>query len=146
MERNKEQESLKQEAEKITEQLQTFYTNFKKLEEKTDRYRLDGQDLYTFKMLYHFADLSWDLAKIFEDYNKPIKMEGVLQKKQNERYSLDTFPMFDLSSGQKFEVWMVDSDFMEGGYWLPTVMEHRNGSYYAKFVGNELEGLLVRIK
>lgn len=81
------------------------------------------------------------IAKDVEYLDKPITAQGRLSKNEAGRYAINgDYPYF--TSGSPIEILIEDED---GGYWVKTRIEHKNGDYYAVDLPNlKLDGVMAR--
>lgn len=126
----------------LQKSLKLFLDKYQDVEDNTARSSLTVEERSNFMMLYQVQDKISDAYYLLKNLDKPVRAEGRLEKQSNGRYQVDGV---ELTSGSYVEFYEDDED---GGYYIPSRVEHNGEDYYIVALGREqsIEGLKVRIK
>lgn len=107
-------------------------------------FSLDSEDVQRYFTLYK-AKLGLEEAYTsIVDLSKEIQLEGYLRKNERGRYELNSF---ELTSGGLLDVWRNDPEMKDGGYYVPSRIEHRGTDYYCVDMPDaKLEGMKARYR
>ena len=122
--------------------LKLFLDKFTDVEENTALSLLSVESRSQFVILYQAQDKILDAYNLLKNLDKPVRVEGFLEKQFNGRYVAGGV---ELTSGSYVEFFDDDED---GGCYVPSYIEHNGEDYYLTVLGKEkpIEGLQVRIK
>ena len=114
------------------------------LMENINIFSLDSEDVQRYFTLYK-AKLGLEEAYTsIVDLSKEIQLEGYLRKNERGRYELNSF---ELTSGGSLDVWRDDPEMKDGGYYVPSRIEHHGTDYYCvDMPDGKLEGMKARYR
>lgn len=96
-----------------------------------------------FTELRSMVDVLADVSRTLDYLKRPITGEYILHKGQNGRYACERF---EFTCGCGIEVF-IDDGYYDGGQWMLTSVEAKDGEYYLVARPNlPMEGLRVRFR
>ncbi|QUW20891.1 DUF5348 domain-containing protein [Sporosarcina sp. Marseille-Q4063] len=105
-------------------------------------FNLNSEDVQKYFTLYKAKLRLEEAYSSIVDLNKEIQLEGYLRKNNRGRYELNGF---ELTSGGLIDIWRDDPEMKDGGYYVPSRIEHHATDYYCVDMPEAmLEGLKAR--
>ncbi|MFS0574965.1 DUF5348 domain-containing protein [Sporosarcina sp. 179-K 3D1 HS] len=115
-----------------------------KLMKNINVYILSAEEVQKYHTLYQAMNGLEDAYSSIVDLSRKVLLEGHLQKNEWDRYELCGR---ELTSGSSVDVWREDLDMKDGGYYVPSRIEHRGGDYYCVDMPYiKLDGLKARLR
>lgn len=92
--------------------------------------------------LWWLLDALGDVVDTLDYYDRPVTVEGVLERNNYGRYELDGY---ELTTGATLEFLMVPEDEDEPASWVKTIVLH-DTDYYLKAGHRRLDGVRARLR
>lgn len=141
---------LKKEFLALETKIKGALDRFESLSDRVNEFDLSAEEGFSFDLIHQASDHLYDASFLL----KPLKSEplitGVLVQQPNGRYAIvspEPKDSYEITSGATIEIFVLDDDYRDGGFWEITSIEY-DGDYYALFLGKDkaLQGLKARVR